>query len=859
VFSVPRPGSTKLDEARYTQEERLGSMRHWLLRRPPHYTDIYSIAGGAPYQFDKVHVDPRIKAGDTIYLIGAQQEMYGWGHVTKVEPYEDGELRKEALKVTVIRVTARHDLVPAKAINEAPAIARLFAKSSLNLHELQPSQVSALNRLLRFHGAEAPADLEGYKDDPIHVRRLTKVFKAATGSRTQIVEILEALKDELTDEEEAWDEADFLRGEGWIEVISDDGPPLARLTYEGQKKAQAALAEEPGKTGVTPSNPQNQSKADRREGEAQKVSVIQGNSDEGRYQLPNVQISEAEAEWLEQLYSAFKKGFKPGLSELKQHLQSQGRWRSGFKPYDIDYRLVENGNEITLIGMWQIEPDTDIVEKCHRVISYIKRVVQRNPQIERIMLNQVADALLLDKQELSRVLNLIRQLGNFWMSATGPATTGGHFVTYDYVEINDPEVVDSYVAYQGIERLVWDFFNKNAPDDNSFKTQDTSADTPSEPEWGHVLFLDIVSYSKLPMVRQTEMLRVLEDCVRSTGEFVRASKAETLISLPTGDGMALAFFGGAISHVRCALELAKALKQHPGLELRMGLHSGAVHRIRDINSSRNVAGGGINTAQRVMDCGDAGHILLSKTVANVLLELGGWEDKLRDLGEVEVKHGVPVHLYNLVDADLGNSAIPGKVEAQRRAKSAAAVPSTQSPPFSNEETAILIAAAEGHILVGYSDEWPDWVRVGERDFMDESDPAVAAMHLEALGSLRRRGLVRQVGPREYELTGSGFQGARELQNRSAEREQTYPEFEEIKINILHSTLAHVIANELKSLKTFLHKNPSLLARGDIQNFYDAWIAPFEIQLEYGASIDLKQEQYEKMKEQLSRIDLGAKR
>jgi class 3 adenylate cyclase len=191
----------------------------------------------------------------------------------------------------------------------------------------------------------------------------------------------------------------------------------------------------------------------------------------------------------------------------------------------------------------------------------------------------------------------------------------------------------------------------------------------SEPEIGHVLFLDIVGYSKLPMGQQTETLEQLNEIVRDTDEYRRASSEETsLIKLPTGDGMALVFFDSFTAHVRCAIELGRALKHCPDLKLRMGLHSGPVYRVSDINDSRNVAGGGINVAQRVMDCGDAGHILLSKAAADNLQQLGGWEGNIQDLGEVEVKHAVKVHVYNLVDGELGNPIIPVKIAAQKDAE-----------------------------------------------------------------------------------------------------------------------------------------------------------------------------------------------
>lgn len=187
-------------------------------------------------------------------------------------------------------------------------------------------------------------------------------------------------------------------------------------------------------------------------------------------------------------------------------------------------------------------------------------------------------------------------------------------------------------------------------------------DTLGEPELGHVLFVDIVGYSKLPMDRQADALQVLQECVRATGEFQRAQAEGKLISLPTGDGMALVFFSRFDAHVRCAMELGRALKQHPELELRMGVNSGPVYRVVDINTNRNVSGGGINVAQRVMDCGDAGHILLSRAVADTLLQLGNWKERLQDLGEAEVKHGEKIHVFNLSDGEVGNPARLSKLK-----------------------------------------------------------------------------------------------------------------------------------------------------------------------------------------------------
>ena len=180
-------------------------------------------------------------------------------------------------------------------------------------------------------------------------------------------------------------------------------------------------------------------------------------------------------------------------------------------------------------------------------------------------------------------------------------------------------------------------------------------------EIAHVLFMDIAAYSKLPMDQQKRLLEELQKTVRGSREFVRAKSHDTLISLPSGDGMALVFFSDPESPCRCALEVSRLLRSRSEINLRMGIHTGPVYRIADINANRNVAGGGINLAQRVMDCGDAGHILISQAVADVLSQISGWNGSLHDLGEAEVKHGARIHLFNLYTDDAGNPKLPEKL------------------------------------------------------------------------------------------------------------------------------------------------------------------------------------------------------
>ena len=183
----------------------------------------------------------------------------------------------------------------------------------------------------------------------------------------------------------------------------------------------------------------------------------------------------------------------------------------------------------------------------------------------------------------------------------------------------------------------------------------------------HVLFMDIVSYSVLATDQQSNILTTLQEIVRDTAEVNRAQETNQLISLATGDGMALVFFNDPMAPVQCALEISKALKGHPEIKLRMGVHSGPVNEIVDVNQRANVAGSGINMAQRVMDSGDAGHILLSRRVAEDLGQYSSWQPFLHDLKEVEVKHGVRVHVFNLYTGEVGNAALPQKVrESQKK-------------------------------------------------------------------------------------------------------------------------------------------------------------------------------------------------
>ena len=183
-------------------------------------------------------------------------------------------------------------------------------------------------------------------------------------------------------------------------------------------------------------------------------------------------------------------------------------------------------------------------------------------------------------------------------------------------------------------------------------------------EIGHVLFIDLVGYSKLLIEEQKERLGQLTAIVLATPQ-VQAAPNEQLVRLPTGDGMALVFRNSSEEPARCALEIAEVLRKHPEIPVRMGIHSGPVSEVTDVSGRHNIAGAGINMAQRVMDCGDAGHILLSQRVADDLAQYRQWAPRLHDLGECEVKHGVRLHLVNLYAEEIGNPALPEKLRKEK--------------------------------------------------------------------------------------------------------------------------------------------------------------------------------------------------
>src|SRR6266446_9920597 len=185
-------------------------------------------------------------------------------------------------------------------------------------------------------------------------------------------------------------------------------------------------------------------------------------------------------------------------------------------------------------------------------------------------------------------------------------------------------------------------------------------------EIAHVLFIDIVGYSKLSINEQRAAVDELKEVVRVSDQFQKAEAGARLIKIPTGDGMALVFYTTPEAPAQCAIEISRNLKEHPRLQLRMGVHSGPVSGVIDVTGRANLAGAGLNIAQRVMDCGDAGHILISKHAAEDLEEYEHWRPLLHDLGECEVKHGVRVAIVNLYTDQVGNPQLPKKFQVLKK-------------------------------------------------------------------------------------------------------------------------------------------------------------------------------------------------
>jgi TolB-like protein/class 3 adenylate cyclase/Flp pilus assembly protein TadD len=260
-------------------------------------------------------------------------------------------------------------------------------------------------------------------------------------------------------------------------------------------------------------------------------------------------------------------------------------------------------------------------------------------------------------------------------------------------------------------------------------------DTPAEPtpdlqlEIAHLLLIDVVGYSKLLVNEQIELLQELKHVVRSTECFRAAEARGEFIRVPTGDGMALVFFHSPEEPVRCALEISRALQDHSQIQVRMGVHSGPISRVTDVNEKTNIAGSGINVAQRVMDCGDAGHILLSAHVAEDLCQFRHWQPCLHDLGECEVKYGLRLHLFNLYKDGLGNPQVPEKLRpGRRRPASAVSVRPIAAPRWSNAALAIAFLVSAIALVIS------------SLIFFNRAPPATVARALDALASIPEKSI-----------------------------------------------------------------------------------------------------------------------
>ena len=273
-------------------------------------------------------------------------------------------------------------------------------------------------------------------------------------------------------------------------------------------------------------------------------------------------------------------------------------------------------------------------------------------------------------------------------------------------------------------------------------------------EIAHVLFVDIVAYSTLPLDMQRRAIRNLQNAITETSEYRRFHEQDQLIILQTGDGAALVFFRDVEAPLRCSLDLAARLRREGQAPVRMGIHTGPVYRIADINANRNVAGGGINIAQRVMDIGDAGHILVTKTVAEMLADLGTWRGHLHDLGDAQVKHGARIQLFNLYTDTIGNPCIPERLSS----------------------AGIRQAAKRGlHRAAGHrrKSEWLAWILVammliaaialGAANWIGRKSPRVLRAELTPPGNVQFNFVGGDSGPIVLSPNGSGvvFSGTEE--------------------------------------------------------------------------------------------------
>src|SRR5436190_16723439 len=247
-------------------------------------------------------------------------------------------------------------------------------------------------------------------------------------------------------------------------------------------------------------------------------------------------------------------------------------------------------------------------------------------------------------------------------------------------------------------------------------------------EIAHVLLIDVVGYSKLLVNEQIELMQELNQIVRGTESFRMAEASGKLIRMPTGDGMALLFFHSPEEPVRCALEISRSLQGHSQIHVRMGVHRGPVNPVKDVNDETNIAGSGINVVQGVLDCGDAGHILLSVHIAEDLAQYRHWQACLYDLGECEVKHGLRLHLFNLCKDRLGNPQVPEKLRRGRRSASTISVRPVTAMGWPKTKLAIAFLASA--VALGIS----------SLIFFNRAPPKTVASALNVLASIPEKSI-----------------------------------------------------------------------------------------------------------------------
>ncbi|MDT5059729.1 MAG: eukaryotic-like serine/threonine-protein kinase [Acidobacteriota bacterium] len=302
----------------------------------------------------------------------------------------------------------------------------------------------------------------------------------------------------------------------------------------------------------------------------------------------------------------------------------------GPTPSDVIVSILDRQPQPLAYHLPEVSPET-------------QRIVSKALAKEREERYQSIKDMLADLRGLKRGIEL--------------ATAGGMHATTDPAEAlsSSPEMTLPRADARTVRVSVGERETNDTP---AVETLRLDSNQPSTPEIAHVLFMDIVGFSKHRIHQQSYLQQKLNEIASNTDEFRRAQSNDQMICKSTGDGMALVFFVDPESPVRCALQISRALLSNPDVQLRMGIHSGPVLRTVDANRQKDVAGSGINIAQRVMDCGDTGHILLSKTMADVLFEIGDRDERIDDLGTTKVKHNVEVHLFNLYTDELGNSHRP---------------------------------------------------------------------------------------------------------------------------------------------------------------------------------------------------------